>query len=79
MARGITKRQQEAVGRDRNILPNSNTGLISSFIFRGHFQTSTGAGKNPRILLFLIKVKNSCCIFTGYLMNERAEQLVHEF
>lgn len=67
------------MGGDHNVLPNSNTVLIPSCIFRGHFQTTTGAGKNPQILVFQIKIKNDCSIFTGYLMNERAEQIVHEF
>lgn len=44
-----------------------------------YFQTSTGVGKNPQILFSQIKIKNSCSIFAGYLMNERAEQIVHEF
>lgn len=44
-----------------------------------YFQTSTGVGKNPQILFSQIKIKNSCFIFAGYLMNERAEQIVHEF
>lgn len=62
------------MGEDPNVLLNSITVLISSCIFKGHFQISTGAGKNPQI-----KIKNYCSIFTGYLMNERAEQIVHEF
>lgn len=67
------------MGGEHNVLPNSHSGLISSGIFRGCFQTSTGAGKNPQILLFQVKVKNYCSIFTGYLMNERVEQIAHEF
>lgn len=76
---GGIKNQQKVVGKEHNVLPSSHTGLIPSCIFRGCFQTSTGAGKNPQILVFQMKTKNYSSIFTGYFMNERAEQIAHEF
>lgn len=46
---------------------------------RGYLQTTTVAVKNPQIPFIHVKIKNYCPIFTGYLMNERAEQIAPEF